>query len=116
MLQVESVLRSEMGVKMLRSAALLFLIGSSTEAYAGSVVLVSDTWDNIPVVEITAGLNAPNTPVMRHENVSKNWSSNPYQDRVCYRRSNNPSDPNSSLGPWKCAQQLTDGTYNFSLS
>jgi hypothetical protein len=97
-----------------RKMSFLVLASFSCAASAGTVHLVADTWDNIPRVEITSGMNAPNTPVSSYQNVARGWSAD-YADRVCYRRSMNPSDASSSLGYWNCSSALTSQTEDFSL-
>jgi len=83
-------------------------------AFAGTVVLISDTWDNICRVEVTTGINAPNTSVQPFSGVRPGRVTSG-TDRLCYRRSNDPRNCSSGLTEWRCSAKLTSGTENFSL-
>jgi hypothetical protein len=92
-------------------AALVVLAGLSTaSAHAGNINLVSDTWDNICKVEVMTGLNAPGKgQVQPFSNVSKGWHIVGV-DRICYRRSGNPTDCRSALSQWNCSSNPISGT------
>jgi hypothetical protein len=88
---------------------------SSVAARAGSVNLVSDTWDNICTVEVMTGLNAPQGgQVTPFSNVTKGWHMLA-EERICYRRSGNPTDCKSALSLWSCSSNPGSGTDEFSL-
>lgn len=94
----------------------LALVAISSEAKAGTVVLVSDTWENICKVEIKWGMNAPDSgPSQTFENVEKGrrWSKT---DKICYRRSGQPSNCDSQMTAWTCCTHLISGTDECSLS
>lgn len=96
--------------------ATVALISSAVSAEAGTVVLVSDTWDNICKVEIKWGTNAPNTgPSETFEHVEKGWEVRK-SDRICYRRSGQPSNCSSKMTAWTCCTHNISGTYQCSLS
>lgn len=96
--------------------ATLTLISSAVSAEAGTVVLISDTWDNICKVEIKWGANAPNNDSSAtFEHVEKGWKvSKP--DRICYRRSGQPSNCSSEMTAWTCCTHNISGSYQCSLS
>jgi hypothetical protein len=92
------------------------LFAISLRAEAGTVVLHSDTWDNICKVEIKWGTNAPDSgPSQSFENVEKGWKVSK-ADRICYRRSGQPSNCNSQMTAWNCCTHNISGTYECSLS
>ena len=93
---------------------LLFL---HTSAQAGEVRLVSDNWDNIPVVEFCEGMNAPQRCVFQDTayNVQRGYVYSG-QDKVCYRRSGDPHNATSPLNQWTCATQLVSGSYTYSIN
>jgi len=86
------------------------LVLSST-SFAGTVKLVSNTWDNICKVQVTTGSKSPNSYISTYKNVRKNsgWSKSG-SNRLCYRRSGNPSNCNSSYTDWTCDTKNTSGT------
>jgi hypothetical protein len=94
-------------------AILLFLFFSN-QVFAGSVKLISDTWETICFVEVTSGANAPKTPVETFRDVKKDWSIT-RDSGICYRRSENPKDCNSKMRDWSCSRNPTSGVDNFSL-
>lgn len=82
----------------------------------GTITLVSDVWDNLPEVEFMVGMNAPASgQTYTLNNVQRGWSDT-FQDRVCYRRSNNPSQPGSGLNNWSCASNPISDPEQVSLS
>lgn len=105
--------------------ALLLLIGAAffclgagvAKAEPGKVVLVSDTWDNVCHVQVMSGLNAPQQgPVESFDNVQRGRKITK-DDKLCYRRSGNPSDCSSGWTDWRCDSELSDDkTSTFSLS
>lgn len=85
-------------------------------ASAGSIRLISDTWDNICKVEVKSGQNAPQEGQSESfSNVPRNWEIT-RSDRLCYRRSGNPSDCNSGWTDWRCDTELSEKTDPFSLN
>jgi len=82
----------------------------------GEITLVSDTWDNMPKVEVAWGTNAWQNPVGRqtYTNVKKGWRLT-RESRICYRRSRNPSDPTSTLNTWTCSSNPASRPHTFSL-
>lgn len=81
--------------------ACLLALGSMDGASAGDVKLVSDTWDNVCAVDITWGVDAPNsTPIEVHADVPKNWSITK-PDKLCYRRPSTPDNCDSGMTQWK---------------
>ncbi len=92
-----------------------FSIVTIGEAFAGQVKLVSDTWDNICKVQVTGGMNAPNTSIRTFRNVRRGWSAT-RTDKLCYRRSGRPRDCGSGYTNWHCASQMISGTYIYSLN
>jgi hypothetical protein len=99
--------------------ASLLTLGAAAYAFAGDVKLVSDTLDNVCMVEITWGPDAPNgTPVEHHNDVSRNWSITK-PDRLCYRRASTPDNCDSGMTQWKtqwkCAAKAGSGIEEFSL-
>jgi hypothetical protein len=96
-----------------RTAIVLLL--TAAPALAGNVRLVSDTWDNIPKVEVVSGSNAPQQGTTESfADVQKGWNIT-RPERICYRRSSNPSDANSGLNDWTCGTELLDKTSDLSL-
>jgi len=94
-------------------------LGCMTNALAGDVKLVSDTWENVCGVEITWGPDAPNgTPSEFHTDVPRNWSITK-PDRLCYRRASTPDNCDSGMTQWKtqwkCAASAGDGSTELSL-
>ena len=82
----------------------------------GTIVVVSDTWDNIPEVEIVSGMNAPDDGnKLNLRDVQRGWQM-PFEDHVCYRRSNDPGRPGSGLTPWSCFTRSISGSETVSLS
>ena len=99
--------------------ACMLALGSMTNALAGDVKLVSDTWGNVCGVEVTWGPDAPNgTPVEFHTDVPRNWSITK-PDRLCYRRASTPDNCESGMTQWKtqwkCAAGAESGIEEFSL-
>ncbi len=93
--------------------------GSVTNAWAGDVKLVSDTFDSVCRVEITWGPNAPDgTPVEIHADVARNWSITK-PDRLCYRRPSTADNCDSGMTQWKtqwkCAAKDGAGIEEFSM-
>ncbi len=84
-------------------------------AVSGTVVVVSDVWDYICRVQITTGMNAPNTHITTYNNVKINQTFTG-TDRLCYRRSGDPSNCNSGWTSWTCQSELGSGSYRFSLN
>lgn len=83
----------------------------------GTITLISDTWENLPEVEIVSGLNAPDEGnQISLSNVELGWTSQEFEDRVCYRRSNDPSRVGSGLTSWNCISRPTSGSETASLS
>jgi hypothetical protein len=81
----------------------------------GTIRLVSDSWDNIAQVEIVSGMNAPDQGSSDNLiNVQRGWSDE-YQQRVCYRRSRDPSRADSGLGDWNCFTRTISGIEVVSL-
>ena len=87
---------------------------ASVQAKAGTVRLVSDKWDNISKVQISTGMNAPNSSISTYHNVRK-MRYFTGRDKLCYRRSNNPSDPSSGYNNWSCDTRMIPGTKTISL-
>lgn len=83
----------------------------STNAHAGTIILKSDIWDNICKVEIKRGHNGS---VSTYSNVSRGQTFSA-SDRICYRRSGNPSQCNSGLTMWNCTTRNISGTETISL-
>ena len=94
--------------------ALALVVAKSNLATAGTVELVNDTWDYICTVEITKGINAPNTSISRRSGVGRGLVTTA-TDKLCYRRSSDPRNCDSSLSVWTCDSKLTSGTKTFSL-
>jgi hypothetical protein len=85
-------------------------------AKAGTVVLVSDTWDYICKVEVMWGMNAPQEgPSQTFSGVKKEWKFEK-PDRICYRRSGDPRNCDSHLTSWTCCSHLISGKDECSLS
>jgi len=85
-------------------------------AFAGTVRLVSNTWDNVPRVEVMTGLDAPDRgQLSSYTNVRKGTVLVAADNRLCFRRSGDPSRPDSPLTEWRCADKGTSGTYDFNL-
>ncbi len=85
------------------------------QAQAGEVRLVSDTWDYICKVDLVFGINAPQSGKKRSFNDVPYGFSIQGTDRICYRRSADPDNCGSGLGPWNCKAKLTSGTKEFSI-
>jgi hypothetical protein len=99
--------------------ACLLALGAMSDALAGEVKLVSDTWDYVCRVDVTWGPGAPDgTPMEQHIDVSRNWSiSKP--DRLCYRRPSTPDNCDSGMTRWttrwQCADSAGVGVEELSL-
>ena len=93
-------------------------LGFMANAPAGDVKLVSDTWDNVCLVEITWGPDAPNGPPEIHSDVPRNWSITK-PDKLCYRRPSTADNCDSGMTQWKtqwkCASRTGEGVEEFSL-
>jgi hypothetical protein len=95
--------------------AIVVLGSSARSVWAGEVKLVSDTWDNICKVEVKSGPNAPEQGSPEsYSNVPRNWYVT-HADRICYRRSANPTDCASGWTDWRCDTEMLDQTDIFSL-
>ncbi len=106
-----------MNIRILSVAVVTTLLFLHTPAHAGEVRLVSDTWDNIPVVEFCEGMNAPQRCVYSDTaySVQRGYVYSG-QDKVCYRRSSDPYYANSPLNQWTCATRLISGSYTYSIN
>src|SRR4029078_2755604 len=105
---------------MLRKTCLFGLVVTialmATPAHAGSIRLISDTWDYICKVEVKRGLNAPEQETAEpFSEVRKNWYTTA-DERICYRRSSNPTDCSSGFTEWRCDSHPTSGQEDFSLN
>jgi hypothetical protein len=97
-------------------ALMVVLLSHVAPASAGSIRLISDTWDNICKVEVISGRNAPQEgQTEAFTNRSRNWEIT-RSDRLCYRRSANPSDCGSGWTDWRCDEELLDKVDTFSLN
>ena len=97
-------------------ALMVVLASHVAPASAGSIRLISDTWDNICKVEVISGRNAPQEGQAEpFSNVNKSWEIT-RSDRICYRRSADPSDCSSGWTDWRCDTELLDQTDTFSLN
>jgi len=92
---------------------LLLSIFSFT-ATAGSVKLVNSDWPSICEVQVAGGMNAPNTSVDTYSNVSKGHVAT-RTDKLCYRRSANPSDCRSQMTAWTCDTRTISGSKQLQL-
>lgn len=82
----------------------------------GTITLIADTWDNLPEVEFMIGMDAPNQgQTYTLHNVARGWRDQ-FQDRVCYRRSSNPSQQGSGLNNWSCVTNPISDPETASLS
>jgi len=99
-------------------AAIVFVavaLSTFQRATAGTVILKSATWAKICKVEVVTGMNAPDKGSRSsYDNVSKGTITTA-ADKLCYRRSNDPSNCSSALGPWTCCSKLTSGSDTCSL-
>lgn len=100
--------------KVALSLLIVIVLLYPSVSFAGTVKLLSDAWDYICKVQVTGGMDAPNTSVATFSNVRKGWSVS-RSDRLCYRRSGNPDDCDSGYSDWRCINQMISGTYEFSL-
>ena len=106
-----------MKIKTIHTVFTVALLFTCSSAEAGSVQFKSDSWDNIPIVEFCQGLNAPQQCDISdtYYDVEREFV---YvgEDKVCYRRSADPSNADSVLNAWTCAVQIISGTYTYSLN
>jgi len=82
---------------------------------AGTVKLESPKFDKICKVQVTTGNNPPNKMLNTYTNVSKGFSVSG-EDRLCYRRSANPSDCDSNYTEWTCNSKQGSGTAILKLT
>jgi len=100
---------------MMRETLIILTAGAflsfSNGSQAGTVSLVSNTWDFICTVEVSVGLNAPNTQeVQTFKDVQRGQLVySKATDRLCYRRSGDPENCSSFLNDWRCDASLLDG-------
>ena len=102
-----------------RIFAYLLALGSTADAMAGDVKLVSGTLDSVCRVEITWGPKAPDgTPIETYFDVPRAWSITK-PDRLCYRRASTPDNCDSGMTKsntqWSCAAKSGSGIEEFSL-
>lgn len=84
-------------------------------ANAGEVVLESDNWNYICEVEVTTGIDAPNSDILEFTDVRDGWKFSA-EDKMCFRRSRDPRICGGGLTLWTCATQITSGTNSISLN
>lgn len=81
---------------------------------AGTVVLESTVWGYICEVDVTTGIDAPNTSVVSHTDVRDGWSVSA-EDKLCYRRSRDPRQCDAGMTDWTCVTQIVSGTETTSI-
>ena len=88
---------------------LLFLtaIIVSNPIFAGGVDLINEDWDFIAVVEVKRSDN--NLKIEKFTGVRRGIVTRD-SSKICYRRSSNPRDENSTLTEWSCAQNTLEST------
>ena len=95
-------------------SAVVALLLTANLANAGTVVLENDRWNYISEVEVTKGINAPNTNISRYTGVTLGWSTSA-TDKLCYRRAQDPRRPGGGMTGWTCVHKMTSGVSTESL-
>jgi hypothetical protein len=98
---------------------LSLFLGFASPVIAGDVRLVSDTFELVCSVEVSAGPDAPDdTRSEFHADVRKGWSIT-RPDKLCYRRPSTPDNCESGMTQWrtkwKCAESTGRDTVEISV-